>query len=366
MFRYAAGYSLYFLLTLVWVTPALQAAEPFDLPACVADLGTEVVLNPPMLEAMIAVVEPGGTQPDRQSEMLFIVVKYYLERSQGLLVVSRADALQRPLLLTRDCAPYPEAPTHIRTYVADLTPEQQRALVRYQELVWPRTHRLRARSGAMARIPAGPFKRGAGQTSTLEAFAIDVYEVTNAQYRQFLEAGGYTTQDLWSAEGWSWVQSKGRRQPSYWEDGQLNGPDQPVVGVTWYEAEAYCRWAGKALPTELQWEKACRGSDGRTFPWGNTPLPPDTVAAGIGPGQQALAVPLAVGSMPQTQSPYGVHDLAGNVLEWTSTTSDGQQVVLCGGSGSELQRVGCGVRYTLFPGMSANFIGFRCQAPTAR
>src|SRR5688572_6655688 len=126
MHRYITRYSVHFLLTVVWALPTLQAAEPSGLPACVADLGTEVVLNPPMLDAMIALAEPGGAQPERQAEMLFIVVKHYLERSRGLLVVSQADAIQRPLLLTSDCAPYPEAPAHIRTYMADLTPEQQR------------------------------------------------------------------------------------------------------------------------------------------------------------------------------------------------------------------------------------------------
>jgi formylglycine-generating enzyme required for sulfatase activity len=340
----------------------LQAAEPFDLPDCTADFGSEVLLNAPLLEAMIPQAEPDGSRPDRQYETLFIVIKYYLERIQGLLLVTREAPAQQPLVLTNTCAPYPEAPAHIRAYLADLTAQQTNALVAYRDLVWPHEHRPSARPGSMAQIPAGAFKRSDGQTETLEAFVIDVYEVSNAQYGQFIKAAGYTTREFWSEKGWAWLQNTKRQQPSYWENAQLNAPEQPVVGVTWYEAEAYCRWAGKALPTELQWDKACRGTDGRKYPWGNEPLPQSTTTPENRP---QFTVPAAVGSSPQTQSPYGVYDLAGNVLEWTQTMRDGRQIVLCGGSGdSQAHDVGCGVRYTLLPGISANFIGFRCQSTT--
>jgi formylglycine-generating enzyme required for sulfatase activity len=293
--------------------------------------------------------------------MLFIVSKYYLERSRGLLVISRDNPAQRPLLLTDQCAPHLEAPPHIRTYFADLAPEQQQALVRYQSVIWPRQEHPPGRLENMARIPGGLFIQGDGHKVMLEAFAIDINEVTNAQYRQFIDAAGYTNQDLWSEAGWHWARSTDRHQPSYWEDAQLNVPAQPVVGVSWYEADAYCRWAGKALPTESQWEKACRGDDQRTFPWGNAPLAPATANERSSNEPQQFLAPAAVGSTPQTQSPYGVHDLAGNVLEWTQTARSNQQLVLCGGSGNAQSRtVGCGVRYTLFPGIAANFIGFRC------
>jgi formylglycine-generating enzyme required for sulfatase activity len=296
--------------------------------------------------------------------MLFIISKYYLERSHGLLVISRDSPAQQPRLLTQQCAPYPDVPSHVRAYFADLTPEQQQAFWRYQYLVWPRQQAptMPARpAGNMAHIPAGPFTRGNGETATLAAFTIDLYEVTNAQYRQFIEAAGYTTQPLWSEAGWAWVRNQERRQPSYWDTAELNTPEQPVVGVSWYEADAYCRWAGKALPTEPQWEKACRGDDKRAFPWGNAPLPQTATSVSGESPQQQFSTPAVVGSAPQTQSPYGVHDLAGNALEWTQTARDGQQFVLCGGSGDvQSPRVGCGVRYTLLPGISANFIGFRC------
>lgn len=347
----------------------LGAAESFGLPECAADFAGEVVLNTALLDAMLAQAEPGGAQPNRQHERLLIVTKHYLQRSEGLLVLSRTAVDQPPVLVRYDCLPYPAA-APVGTSFADLTLEQKQTLITYHDLVvGPQGSTMSQRfeesnrpaSENMARVPAGAFTRGSRKTVDLEAFSIDVYEVTNAQYRQFLEAGGYDTQGYWSGEGWRWVQEKGRRQPSYWDNEQLHKPAQPVVGVTWYEADAYCRWAGKALPEELQWEKACRSTDGRKFPWGDTPLSMTAEAQSQSADSAAYTVPADVGSRPEAQSPYGVHDLAGNVLEWTATTRDGQGMVLLGGSGdSTSPRVGCGVSHTLLPGISANFIGFRC------
>jgi gamma-glutamyl hercynylcysteine S-oxide synthase len=344
------------------------AAESFDLPECVADLAGEVVLNITLLDAMLAQAEPGGAQPDQQHAMLLIVTKHYLQRSKGLLLLSRTATEQPPVLLQHDCLPYP-AGTPVDPPLVDLTREQKQVLITYHDLVSPPKSTMSQRLNAeeitppsnMARVSAGPFKRGNGQTVSLDAFSIDVYEVTNAQYQRFLEAGGYETQDYWSAEGWRWIQEKERRQPSYWGNEQLHQPEQPVVGVTWYEADAYCRWAGKVLPEELQWDKACRGTDGRKFPWGDAPLAAaaETQSPSVDPA--AYTAPALVGSRPETQSPYGVHDLVGNVLEWTATSRDGQGIVLMGGSGESMSpRVGCGVSHALLPGISANFIGFRC------
>lgn len=340
---------------------SLQAAQPFALPDCVADFGSHVLLNVPTIDAMIAIAEPDGRQPNSTYASLFIILKHHLERSQGLLLITREQiSVERPLLLTPVCAPYPEAPPHIRAFVAALSADQQKALVEYRDLAWPRAHESHTEPGTMAPIPAGSFTQGDGTKLPLAAFAIDVYEVTNSQYRQFIDDGGYTKRDLWSEAGWAWIQGRERRQPSYWDDKQFNNPSQPVVGVTWYEAAAYCRWLGQALPTEPQWEKACRGTDGRLFPWGNDPL----LSSAPQTGSTAAFTPVDVGQATETQSPYGVHDLAGNVLEWTGTIHDDLQVVLCGGSGSShTQQVGCGVRHRLLASISANFIGFRCQEP---
>lgn len=349
MFRYVSHSVLVLFLAICFVAP-VYAAEPFGLPDCSTDFSAEVILNDAALDAMIPLTEPGGVRPNRDHETFFIVLRYYLQRVQGLLLIARSETEQRPLLLTAACGPYPEAPPHIRTFFAELTVTQKQTLIAYRDLVWPRTHRATVQIGAMAHIPA---------SDTLDAFSIEVLEVTNAQYQKFIEAGGYTIQDLWAADGWTWLQARQRKQPSYWDNASFNAPEQPVVGVTWYEADAYCRWAGKALPSERQWQRACQGDDGRKYPWGNQPLTPPQTATATASGSSYTA-PSVVGSMPQTQSPYGVYDMAGNVLEWTQTARDSQKV-LCGGSGSSYTpNVGCDVRYTLLPGIAANFVGFRC------
>jgi formylglycine-generating enzyme required for sulfatase activity len=238
-----------------------------------------------------------------------------------------------------------------------LTTEQKQTLVTYLDLVRASGQMSSGQAGAMASAEtAGTPPRSV----TVEGFAIDVYEVTNAEYRQFIEAQGYQTQAYWSESGWNWVQSRERQQPSYWDNEQLNQPEQPVVGVTWYEADAYCRWAGKILPTDEHWLQACQGSDNRRYPWGDSPLTTTEPEDGKNIGQVMTAT---VGSMPQTQSPYGVHDLAGSVLEWTATQRDAGGFMLRGGSGpSTSSHVGCNVSHNLLPGLAANFIGFRCQS----
>jgi formylglycine-generating enzyme required for sulfatase activity len=129
----------------------------------------------------------------------------------------------------------------------------------------------------------------------LPAFYMDRYEVTNAQYREFL-------------------QQTGRRPPPDWAGGNYpGGKDRhPVVHVTWDDASAYCLWAGKRLPTEAEWEKAAHGTDGRKYPWGNEF---DGGRANLN-GQIGTTTP--VGQYENGKSPYGVHDMAGNVWEWTA------------------------------------------------
>jgi formylglycine-generating enzyme required for sulfatase activity len=129
---------------------------------------------------------------------------------------------------------------------------------------------------------------------SLDSFFIDQYEVTNAQYQRFIEA-------------------KGHSAPPYWR-GKQHPPDQadhPVM-VGWTDAQAYCQWAGKRLPTEAEWEKAARGTDGRKYPWGNEF---DPARANVG---EAQAQWVNVGSYPSGKSPYGAHDMIGNVWEWTA------------------------------------------------
>ncbi len=114
----------------------------------------------------------------------------------------------------------------------------------------------------MVEVPAGEFLYGdEKQKRNIERpFMIDVYLVTNSQYKKFIEARGYTNKEIldkyWSETGRGWIEGHKMAQPEYWNDVKWNQPDHPVVGVSYYEAEAYSRWAGKRLPTEEEWEKA--------------------------------------------------------------------------------------------------------------
>jgi formylglycine-generating enzyme required for sulfatase activity len=177
-------------------------------------------------------------------------------------------------------------------------------------------------------IPAGDFIMGSDggpqdkrpqHSVYLDAYQIDRYEVTNAQYARFLL-------------------ETGQKPPRYWAEGKYptEQSGMPVVGVSWSQAQAYCQWIGKRLPTEAEWEKACRGTEGQLYPWGDTW---DASLANVGyahlsgwpamldEGWAILQTPLPhpalpglepVGAYPVGSSPYGVFDLAGNASEWVA------------------------------------------------
>ncbi|WP_342346731.1 SUMF1/EgtB/PvdO family nonheme iron enzyme [uncultured Nitrospira sp.] len=149
---------------------------------------------------------------------------------------------------------------------------------------------------------------------SLNAYYIDQYEVSYRRYREFLE-------------------STGRDAPAFWENERFHQPDHPVLGVTWYDATAYCTWSGKRLPTEAEWEQAARGPQGYVYPWGNTWDSQRTNTASYWAGKPFLSIakwaewmqtaldqgkagPLEAGTFSNGVSPFGVHDMAGNVSEW--------------------------------------------------
>jgi formylglycine-generating enzyme required for sulfatase activity len=153
-------------------------------------------------------------------------------------------------------------------------------------------------------VPEGEFTMGSDVDSyeqpihkvTLDAFWIDQTEVTNANYAKCVDAGNCGS-------------------PSYGDHfNNSNYENHPVVFVNWYQANAYCSWAGRRLPTEAEWEKAARGTDGRTYPWGENI---DRTFANYDQNQN-VGDTSAVGSYASGQSTYGVYDMAGNVWEWTA------------------------------------------------
>jgi iron(II)-dependent oxidoreductase len=158
----------------------------------------------------------------------------------------------------------------------------------------------------MVLVPAGEFWMGSEEDDDekprhrvyLDAYYIDKYAVTNILYERFMSAAN-------------------RGTPLFWDDSKFNGPSQPVVGVTWHDADAYCKWAGKRLPTEAEWEKAARGTDGRKYPWGDQWDPSRANSA-----ESKLGKSTPVGSYPGGASPYGALDMTGNVWHWVADWYD--------------------------------------------
>jgi len=179
------------------------------------------------------------------------------------------------------------------------------------------------RPGTYVSVPAGEFWRGSDppegeppehprlRARTL-AFEIGLVPVTVREFGAFV-ARGYGDRASWSDAGWEWRSRENVDRPRFWADEAWRaylGPNQPVVGVSWYEADAFARSLGMRLPTEAEWERAARGEDGRRFPWGDEWVPENAAHRG---GRRHT---LPVRSIPENRSPHGLYDCAGNVWEW--------------------------------------------------
>ena len=169
---------------------------------------------------------------------------------------------------------------------------------------------------AYVEVPAGTYPYGEeGETVEIAApFRIGRYPVTNGQYRAFIEDGGYPTGNGGRMPAGLAAGGRGRRARQ-WRDRRWNAPNQPVVGVSFFEAEACCAWAGGRLPPEQEWEAAARGTEGYEYPWG------DDWEDGICNSREAgLGITSPVGLFPRSrQALLGIEDLAGNVGEWCAS-----------------------------------------------
>jgi formylglycine-generating enzyme required for sulfatase activity len=235
-------------------------------------------------------------------------------------------------------------------------------------------------------IPAGPFlyRDGVGGAAPREVFVsvfrIDRYPVTVAAYGEFIAAGGYRDRRFWSRAGWKFRSSAALEHPRFWGDeawAAYLGPNHPVVGVSAYEAEAYAAFRGGRLPTEAEWEKAARGTDGRRYPWGDSWRDDACGSRNAGPRG---TVP--IGCYPRGRSPFGLHDVVGCVWQWCADVADEDAIpgdrdpfvdpaeynddekrVTRGGGWNNLEwSISCTSRNGYPPTAQFSNLGFRCVA----
>jgi formylglycine-generating enzyme required for sulfatase activity len=226
------------------------------------------------------------------------------------------------------------------------------------------------------------FRREAPQHRiTLDNFYVDQDEVTNGQFQRFVQATQHQTNaerdgrgNLWSSLGdsWKWVVLEGATWRTPGGRSTTSQPTHPVVHVSWNDASSYCSWAGKRLPTEAEWEKAARGTDGRIFPWENS------WESGRANGLMVRMSTMPIGSARSGATPYGANDMAGNVAEWVNDwfapdyyqgspsasptgPATGTWRVFRGGAwNDEALKLRSSYRHGTTPATSTNTLGFRC------
>ncbi|MEG3988639.1 ergothioneine biosynthesis protein EgtB [Microcoleus sp. S28C3] len=265
--------------------------------------------------------------------------------------------------------------------------EEGRLITNYQLPITD--YQLPITDSPVIEIPGGEFYMGSDAAEALdnersrhlcylEAYSIDRYPVTCRQYRDFMESGGYQNPDWWSADGWKWLQVEAVSRPLYWSENPAFN-NHPVCGVSWYEAEAYCNFTGKRLPSEAEWEKAASwdatNQKYRIYPWGEEP--PNGSLCNHG---NNIANTSPVDAFPKGASAAGCCDMLGNVWEWTASTFDaypgfesypyrgysqvyfdGEHRVLKGGSWATFpQALRSSFRNWYYPGVRQIIAGFRC------
>ena len=209
------------------------------------------------------------------------------------------------------------------------------------------------------KIPAGKYYVGDEKKPITmdKPYWLSKYPVTNSQYALFVDAGGYSRQEFWSDEGWQWIESEGIKAPGDWRNPEFNAPNQPVVRVSWWEAEAFCKWAGVRLPRADEAEAAARGPKGFEYPWGK-----DWEDGICNSTEAGLGGTSAVGIFPRDRSPFGVMDMAGNVWEWCADAAAAFRVVRGGSWSSVARDCRAAFRFAGGPQYRINNLGFRVAA----
>ena len=251
-------------------------------------------------------------------------------------------------------------------------------------------------------IPAGEFLYGDDKRPMKieQAFSIQKYPITNLQFKRFMDDNGYEHEELWSKRGWAWrmgmYDSRGpknymiwiteppaviQHEPGFWRDPKWNNLLAPVVGVTWFEAEAYANWLAKGLghevrlPTEYEWERAARGTNGREYAWGDefdrnkvncAAFWKQDDNAELTSSNLDFVGTSIVGQFEDGNTPEGISDLSGNVEEWTYSWWEQEKLhrVYRGGNWFNGRTgVRCARRGGDAPGKIGNYIGFRLVSP---
>jgi formylglycine-generating enzyme required for sulfatase activity len=216
-------------------------------------------------------------------------------------------------------------------------------------------------------LPAAPGYRA--HEVEVASFALDRYPVTVAAYAEFIAAGGYEDESWWSADGWAWRVENEVRAPRFWGEEEWAAylvPNHAVVGASFHEAEAYAAFRGARLPTEAEWEWACRGPDGRCYPWGDGWQEDACGQRGYGPRG---TVPIGV--FPRGASPFGVRDMVGCVWQWCADPAerpgyeDPHRITRGGGWNNLQWSIGCTCRNAYPEGARFSNLGFRLAGERA-
>ena len=260
-----------------------------------------------------------------------------------------------PIVVQSTDTPLPAPPTPTSAPTATAAPTEPGKTPSGADLITIEMMDISGGPFTMGSDSGGPDSKPAHQVD-VPTFKIDKFEVTNTDFKKFVDASGYKTD----------AEKSGDKSWSAFGQGKDN---HPVVKVSWNDATAFCKWASKRLPTEAEWEKAARGTDGRTYPWGSDWDPKKTNGKDSG-----LRGTTAVGSYPGGASASGVMDMGGNVWEWTVTVADhypgnttasklygtGLYIVRGGGWFDVKEQIAAYYRNSAVPTSANDDLGFRC------